>query len=53
MRLNNYDVVINVQRFASTGFITVLSGARNTIGFDKNPYYEASKKKQKVIEPHL
>ena len=32
-----YDVVINVQRYLATGIITVLSGARKTIGFDKNP----------------
>ncbi len=33
-----YDLVINVQRFAATGLITVLSGAKETIGFDKNPF---------------
>lgn len=32
-----YDYVINVQRFASTGLLTVLSGARHTMGFKKNP----------------
>jgi heptosyltransferase-2 len=32
-----YDVVINVQRYLATGIITVLSGAKKTIGFDKNP----------------
>ena len=32
-----YDFVINVQRFFSTGLITVLSNAKSTIGFDKNP----------------
>ena len=37
IRRTNYDVVVNVQRFATTGFITVLSGAKETIGYNKNP----------------
>lgn len=37
IRSARYDVVINVQRFFSTGLLTVLSGAGYTIGFDKNP----------------
>ncbi len=37
IRATRYDVVINVQRFATTGIMTVLSGAKRTIGFDKNP----------------
>jgi len=37
IRRNKYDKVINVQRFAATGLLTVFSGARETIGFDKNP----------------
>lgn len=37
IRGQRYDHVINVQRFFTTGLITVLSGAGNTIGFDKNP----------------
>lgn len=36
VRRRRYDYVINVQRFASSGFITVFSKA-HTIGFDKNP----------------
>lgn len=32
-----YDYVINVQRFFTTGLLTMLSGAKCTIGFDKNP----------------
>jgi len=32
-----YDYVINVQRFFTTGLLTILSGAKCTIGFDKNP----------------
>jgi len=37
IRRIKYDVVINVQRYLATGIITVLSGAKKTIGFDKNP----------------
>ncbi len=32
-----YDVIINLQRFMSSGLFTVFSGAKQTIGFDKNP----------------
>lgn len=38
IRQKKYDQVINVQRYAATGFITILSGALETIGFDKNPF---------------
>ncbi|MBS0000442.1 MAG: glycosyltransferase family 9 protein [Cyclobacteriaceae bacterium] len=37
IRSLKYDMVINVQRFISTGLITVLSGATISVGFDKNP----------------
>ncbi len=37
IRREQYDKVINVQRFAATGLLTVASGAKETIGFDKNP----------------
>jgi heptosyltransferase II len=37
VRKEQYDVVINVQRFFSSGLITLLSGAGTTIGFTKNP----------------
>jgi ADP-heptose:LPS heptosyltransferase len=37
IRHEKYDKVINVQRFAATGLITAFSGAKETIGFDKNP----------------
>ncbi len=36
-RRNRYDYVINVQRFATTGLLTVLAGAGMSIGFEKNP----------------
>jgi len=38
VRANKYDYVINIQRFASSGLITVLSGAKAIIGFNKNPF---------------
>lgn len=38
IRNNKYDIVINSQRFAATGFLTVFSGAKETVGFDKNPW---------------
>jgi ADP-heptose:LPS heptosyltransferase len=37
IRRTRYDKVINVQRFAATGLLTVFSAAKETIGFDKNP----------------
>jgi len=38
IRAARYDVVINAQRFASSGLITVLSGAQQTVGYDRNPF---------------
>lgn len=38
VRSRKYDAVINVQRFAATGLLSALSGAKKTIGFDKNPW---------------
>ena len=37
LRKTRYDKVINLQRYFSTGLLTAFSGARETIGFDKNP----------------
>ncbi|UOQ52995.1 glycosyltransferase family 9 protein [Hymenobacter cellulosivorans] len=34
----NYQRVITLQRFASTGFLTAFSGAPERVGFDKNPF---------------
>ncbi|MBN2743489.1 MAG: glycosyltransferase [Marinilabiliaceae bacterium] len=36
IRRTRYDVVVNIQRYSTTGIITALSGARQTIGFKKN-----------------
>jgi heptosyltransferase-2 len=37
VRQKKYDKIINVQRFAATGMLTAFSGAKEKIGFDKNP----------------
>lgn len=36
-RKEKFDLIVNVQRFFMTGAISLLSGAKKTIGFDKNP----------------
>ena len=38
IRKEKYDLLINLQRFGSTGLMTFLSGARRKIGFAKNPF---------------
>jgi ADP-heptose:LPS heptosyltransferase len=38
IRTSKYDVVINLQRFGATGLLTAFSGAKMTIGYDKNPF---------------
>jgi len=38
IRKEKYDLVLNLHRFASSGLITILSGARETRGFSKNPF---------------
>ena len=37
IRTTKYDIVVNIQRFLSTGLLTALSGAGETRGFSKNP----------------
>jgi ADP-heptose:LPS heptosyltransferase len=37
VKRQQYDVVINLQRFASSGMITAFSGAKQKFGFKKNP----------------
>lgn len=49
VRRTRYDKVINVQRFAATGLLTAFSGAKQTIGFDKNPMSFMFRKKIKHI----
>ena len=49
-RNNKYDLAINLHRFGSSGLITFLSGAKKTIGFDKNPFsFAYSKRLRHVI----
>jgi heptosyltransferase-2 len=38
IRKEDFDYCINMQRFGSTGLLTIFSGATTTIGFDKNPF---------------
>lgn len=38
IRNKKYDKIINLQRFAATGFLTGFSKANERIGFDKNPF---------------
>ncbi|MBF8961781.1 glycosyltransferase family 9 protein [Pontibacter sp. FD36] len=38
IRQERYDLVVNLQRFGATGILTALSGAGETVGFDKNPF---------------
>ena len=37
IRSRNYNLVVNIQRFATSGIITAFSGAKVKIGFNKNP----------------
>ncbi len=54
IRATKYDLVINLQRFASMGFLTAFSGAKETIGFDKNPFsFLFSKKIKHIISENL
>lgn len=45
VRSKNYDLVINVQRFAASGILTALSGGKIKVGFVKNPFSFAFTKK--------
>lgn len=38
VRSERYDWVINCQRFAASGLLTALSGAKGRVGFRKNPF---------------
>lgn len=39
IRSRRYHTVINVQRFFATGLLTAFSGAKERIGFDRNPLH--------------
>lgn len=49
IRKKKYDYIINAHRFASSGLIIAFSGAKTTIGFDKNPLSFLFTKKVKHI----
>lgn len=55
IRTNQYDTIVNVQRYAATGLWTALSKAKNTIGFDKNPlsFLFTHKVKHKAMQTGL
>lgn len=38
LRRSKYDLIVNAQRFASTGLLTVLANAKVSVGFNKNPF---------------
>ncbi len=38
IRKQRYDLVVNVQRFASSGFVATFSKAKQKVGFSKNPF---------------
>lgn len=37
-RREKYDIAVNLHRFASSGLVMFLSGAKQKMGFDKNPF---------------
>jgi len=55
LRAQQYDVLINLQRYAATGLWTALSKAKHKIGFDKNPFsfLFTKKVKHQAMEPGL
>ena len=55
LRAQQYDVLINVQRYAATGLWTALSNAKIKIGFDKNPFsfLFTQKVKHQAMQPGL
>jgi heptosyltransferase II len=50
IKQSDYDLVINLHRFASSGLLTVLSGASQKIGFTKNPFSRFFTKK---VQHHI
>lgn len=54
VRSEKFTHVINLHRFATSGIITLFSGAENKIGFDKNPlsFFYTKKIKHEIAEPY-
>jgi lipopolysaccharide heptosyltransferase II len=48
-RKTKYDIVVNLHRFASSGLVVLFSGAKEKIGFDKNPLSFCYTKKIKHV----
>lgn len=38
LRDQKYDLIVTLQRFSSAGFLTLYAGARQSVGFSKNPF---------------
>lgn len=38
IRAKKYDLIVNMHRFGSSGFLVAFSGAKEKVGFDKNPF---------------
>ena len=38
VRRQRYDLIVNIQRYAATGFVTAFGKAKETSGFNKNPF---------------
>jgi lipopolysaccharide heptosyltransferase II len=53
IRKEKYNYVFNIQRFFNSGLMTIFSGAKEKIGFDKNPlsFFFTHKVKHEI--PHL
>ncbi len=52
-RKENYDLILNIQRFTSSGIFCLIAGAKVTVGFDKNPLSFFFTKKIKHQIPFL
>lgn len=39
IRKKKYDLIVNMHRFGSSGVLVAFSGAKEKLGFDKNPFF--------------
>lgn len=54
VRKNKYDLLLNLQRFGSSGFLSWRSGAAKRVGFRKNPFsFSYEHKVDHVIDPEI
>lgn len=49
IKSDSYDAIINLHRYASSGFLTAFSGTKYSAGFDKNPFSFLFTKKVKHV----